>query len=157
MSFAELLKNARSQASEISKLQKSAAALVKKEEIKPEELPVENKVDIQKKAEDKTEIKQEPNTHTIGQAIILFANNGLKNSRKLKTTNKCKRIAKNFIKGECTSEHLVKAHTHLQKLKSSNHGDFNLCGGWATVQFFEMLKQNIDPNVILKSTFKGPE
>lgn len=151
MSFADILKKARSEAAEISKIQKSAKQLVDTPVISKEET---HKV-IEKKQEVKTEIKPDIPAN-IGQAIIGFAMQGIQNSKKLKTTNKCKRIAKHLAKGECTSQQLIKAHEHIQKLKSPHHGDFLLCGGWATVEFFKNLKPGVDVSTVLKQTFKGP-
>lgn len=151
MSFSELLKKARAEAEEITKIQKSHI-------IKTESTSPQTNINTPKVKEDKTETNLETSTDkTIGQALMIFAQNGLNASRKLRSTNKCKRLAKNFISGQCTPDHLIKAKKHIEGLRSTKHLDFKLCGGWATIQFFEHIEKGLDANQALNKTYKGPE
>jgi len=149
MSFAEILEKAYLDAAEISAIQKST------KQITAETKPSAN-INTPEIKEVKTEVKTDtPGYITIGDAIMQSAKIGLLNSKKLRTTNKCKRIAKHFVSGQCKPEHLIKAKNHIMRNNNPKHGDFKLCGGWGTLLLFSYLDNGMDINQALNQEFKG--
>lgn len=156
-SFSEILNKARQDVNEISDIKKNISDIKTITEIASEITSEETNIDYNVLQESKTEIKSDINKGIlIGQAIMLSAKSGLSRTKKLRATNKCKRIAKNFISGECKPEHLIKAHKHIERLRNKKHNDFLLCGGWGTIQLFEEIEKGTNANDALQMIYKGP-
>lgn len=142
MSFSELLQKARTQVADETKMTQKETA-------------TETNIITPETEEIKTEANVEPSAVIpLGDAIMKYAHIGLANSKKLKTTNKCKRIAKHLVSGQCKAEHLQKAYEHIMRKRNTNHGDFNLCGGWGTMLFFSYLKSGMSVEQALNQEFK---
>lgn len=125
-------------------LQKTRAELLEKSnKVIQEKKEVSTETNVVNDLATNDNISDNDGSLTIGKQIIIEAKLALKN-KKLKSSNSCKRLAKNIAKGIVTREQLNKCF-EIQKRHKQSHPNFRLVGGDAML----LLKTLLDGGMIL--------
>jgi hypothetical protein len=130
MSFLELLKKTRNELSEKTNIVNDV-----KEEVSTETNVVNDELINDDSQDDSGSL-------TIGKQIIIEAKLALAN-KKLKSSNSCKRLAKNIVKGIVTRQQLNKCF-EIQKRHKQSHPNFRLVGGDAMLLLKNLLDDGIN-------------